>query len=326
MARGRALGRDRDGQAADQGGPRRARDLAADPRQLARRPHRARQLASAGDRRRRRLDPRPAGRRDPPRPGGRADRDPARQRDRPRRSIRSPRATAGAERGRARGGLRGDGGAGRSPACLERPAEEEELAAHGAAQPTRAGSPVRPRVALTGRARSWPRTRRRCSPASRSCARPTAVPDIAIDNVKLFFDGVIEYPTQTAALLQAVPGQQGHREGPEVGAGQGPRADLLPAAGGQGGDRRRSTPPAGRSTCTRSATARCARRSTRSSTRAAPTGAPTTGTRSRHLELVHPKDFRRFAKLGVLASMQMQWAERDSYTVDRLKRLPRPKR
>ena len=43
-----------------------------------------------------------------------------------------------------------------------------------------------------------------------------------------------------------------------------------------------------------------------------------------HLELVDPADFPRFRKLGVLASMQMQWAERDSYTVDRLRRLPRP--
>ena len=38
-----------------------------------------------------------------------------------------------------------------------------------------------------------------------------------------------------------------------------------------------------------------------------------------HLELVDPEDFPRFAKLGVLASMQMQWAERDSYTVERLR-------
>ena len=106
LALGRALGRHRDGQAADQGGPRRARDLAADPRHLARRPHRARQLASARDRRRRRLDPRPARRGDPPRPGQRADRDPARQRDRPRRRS-DPAADAGAERAGARGGPRG---------------------------------------------------------------------------------------------------------------------------------------------------------------------------------------------------------------------------
>ena len=38
-----------------------------------------------------------------------------------------------------------------------------------------------------------------------------------------------------------------------------------------------------------------------------------------HLELINPKDFRRFGRLGVLASMQLQWAEQDSYTVDSLK-------
>ena len=38
-----------------------------------------------------------------------------------------------------------------------------------------------------------------------------------------------------------------------------------------------------------------------------------------HLELVHPEDFRRFAELGVLANMQLHWAERDSYTIDKLK-------
>ena len=38
-----------------------------------------------------------------------------------------------------------------------------------------------------------------------------------------------------------------------------------------------------------------------------------------HLELIDPSDFRRFDGLGVLASMQLHWAERDSYTVDALK-------
>jgi predicted amidohydrolase YtcJ len=38
-----------------------------------------------------------------------------------------------------------------------------------------------------------------------------------------------------------------------------------------------------------------------------------------HLELINPRDFRRFKRLGVLASMQLHWAERDSYTVDSLK-------
>ena len=35
-----------------------------------------------------------------------------------------------------------------------------------------------------------------------------------------------------------------------------------------------------------------------------------------HIELANPDDFPRFAELGVLGCMQLQWAELDSYTVD----------
>ena len=34
------------------------------------------------------------------------------------------------------------------------------------------------------------------------------------------------------------------------------------------------------------------------------------------MELVHPDDLGRFGELGVVANMQMHWAELDSYTVD----------
>ncbi|GAA2245445.1 hypothetical protein GCM10010232_35620 [Streptomyces amakusaensis] len=37
-----------------------------------------------------------------------------------------------------------------------------------------------------------------------------------------------------------------------------------------------------------------------------------------HLQLVHPHGLRRFARLGVVASMQLQWAVRDTWTVDAL--------
>ena len=35
-----------------------------------------------------------------------------------------------------------------------------------------------------------------------------------------------------------------------------------------------------------------------------------------HLEFVTPKDMKRFGKLGVVASMTLNWAGRDAYTVD----------
>lgn len=38
-----------------------------------------------------------------------------------------------------------------------------------------------------------------------------------------------------------------------------------------------------------------------------------------HLEMVDPDDYRRFAELGVLANMQLQWAGRDEWTMESLK-------
>ena len=143
-------------------------------------------------------------------------------------------------------------------------------------------------------------------------------PDVTIGTVKLFFDGVIEYPTQTAALLQPYRVNKGTKRDPHFvpGKSKGPTyfpprvakaaVAMLDAAGWQVhvhaiGDR------AVRSALDAFEHARAAN------------GATDNRHTITHLELVHPKDFDRFAKLGVLASMQMQWAERDSYTVDRLR-------
>lgn len=143
-------------------------------------------------------------------------------------------------------------------------------------------------------------------------------PGIAIGTVKMFFDGVIEHPTQTAALLRPYRVNKGTKRDPKWVAGhsRGPTyfrqrvanaaIAALDAAGWQVhvhaiGDR-----------------------AVRSALDAFEHARGLNGDSDRrhtitHLELVHPKDFRRFRKLGVLASMQMQWAERDSYTVERLK-------
>ena len=37
-----------------------------------------------------------------------------------------------------------------------------------------------------------------------------------------------------------------------------------------------------------------------------------------HVQFVDPTDMPRFGKLGVIPNMQLQWAERDTYTVDTL--------
>ena len=141
--------------------------------------------------------------------------------------------------------------------------------------------------------------------------------EVQIRTVKLFFDGVIEHPTQTAALLKPYRVNRGTRRNPRwvAGKSRGPTyfrqgvanraVDALDAAGWQVhvhaiGDR------AVRSALDAFAFARRRRRSDNRHTIA-------------HLELISPKDFRRFGRLGVLASMQLHWAERDSYTVDSLK-------
>ncbi len=145
-----------------------------------------------------------------------------------------------------------------------------------------------------------------------------ARPGVAIDNLKMFFDGVIEYPTQTAALLKPYRVNKGSKDDPRWvrGNDRGPTywrpkvADAaITAADAAGwqvhihaiGDR--------------------AVRSGLDGFEAALKANGRTDNRHTitHLELVDPDDFGRFAKLGVLASMQMQWAERDSYTVERLR-------
>jgi predicted amidohydrolase YtcJ len=141
---------------------------------------------------------------------------------------------------------------------------------------------------------------------------------VTIRTVKMFFDGVIEYPTQTAALLKPYRVNKGTKKDPRwvPGKRRGPTyfrqrianqaIAALDAAGWQVhvhaiGDR------AVRSALDAFEVAR--RRGDRTDNRHTIT----------HLELIDPSDFRRFERLGVLASMQLHWAERDSYTVDALR-------
>ena len=145
-----------------------------------------------------------------------------------------------------------------------------------------------------------------------------ARPGTAIRTVKMFFDGVIEHPTQTAALLEPYRVNKGTKRNPRwvPGKSRGPtyfrqgvanRAiAALDAAGWQVhvhaiGDR------AVRSALDAFQHAR--RRRSGGDNRHTIT----------HLELINPRDFPRFRQLGVLPSMQLHWAERDSYTVDSLK-------
>lgn len=129
-------------------------------------------------------------------------------------------------------------------------------------------------------------------------------PNLRVDTIKFFLDGVMEYPAQTAALLS-----------PYLGGGDGELytdplvlarlATKLEADGWQlhfhaMGDR------AVRTALDAIAAARAAN---------GPRDARHTLT---HLELVDPADVPRFAALGAIANFSPQWAERDAYTIDTL--------
>ena len=125
------------------------------------------------------------------------------------------------------------------------------------------------------------------------------------DAVKIFADGVIEYPSQTAALLEPyldVRGRPTNNRGPEYFL-QDNLNHIVAAADAAGltvhihaiGDR------AVRSALDAIADAR--RRN----------GALDNRDQIAHLELISPADFPRFKELGVIANFQLLWAQRDDY-------------
>jgi len=125
------------------------------------------------------------------------------------------------------------------------------------------------------------------------------------DAIKIFADGVIEYPSQTAALLEPyldAAGRPTHNRGPTYYT-QEHLNHIVSAADAAGftvhihaiGDR------AVRSALDAFADAR--RRN----------GVRDNRHQIAHLELIDPKDFAPFKELGVIANFQLLWAERDSY-------------
>jgi predicted amidohydrolase YtcJ len=131
-------------------------------------------------------------------------------------------------------------------------------------------------------------------------------PQLRADMIKLFADGVIEYPTQTAALLE-----------PYLDASGRPTKSLGPLY---------HEPDALAQFVTRAATEgfgvhihaigdRAARVALDAFARARQQGSQRSYSMA-HLELVDPADFARFRELGVIASLQLQWAQPDNYTVE----------
>jgi predicted amidohydrolase YtcJ len=137
---------------------------------------------------------------------------------------------------------------------------------------------------------------------------------IAVSSVKIYCDGVMEYPAQTAAMLQPYRVNSGSAGSPQwrPGTVRGPDpacADArtgfveLDRAGWQIhvhaiGDR------ATREALDNFEAARNAN------------GANDLRHTITHLQAIDVADIPRFAALGVIASMSLQWARRDAYSVD----------
>ena len=142
-------------------------------------------------------------------------------------------------------------------------------------------------------------------------ARFGDVPGLHLSTAKVFMDGVMEFPAQTAALLKPYldgDGQPTDNYGDLYVSDKhfGPLVSELDRQGWQVhahaiGDR-------------------AVRTALNGYEQALQTNGPS-GNRHTiaHLQLVHPADYARFGELGVIACMQLQWAVRNFWTLDALR-------
>lgn len=136
------------------------------------------------------------------------------------------------------------------------------------------------------------------------------VAGLRFGTVKVFLDGVIEYPAQTAALLEPYLDGQGRPTSNrgELYTSAADYGRLTAAFNGIGwqmhahglGDRAVRTALDGYEAALRVT----GRRDLRNTVA--------------HLQLVDPADLPRFARLGVAACMQLQWASADTWTMEAL--------
>ena len=131
------------------------------------------------------------------------------------------------------------------------------------------------------------------------------VPNLTFPGIKVFADGILEYPGQTAAVI--VPYKNNNKNG-ELLIDPAHFGELVVAAEKRGwivhmhavGDR-------------------AVRESLNGFEYARKLSPAPVAHSISHLQLVNPKEFPRFAQLGVIASMQLLWATEESYTVDLVK-------
>jgi predicted amidohydrolase YtcJ len=170
-------------------------------------------------------------------------------------------------------------------------AERGELTAHVAAFPV-----VNPRNDPTQELAAYQKLR----------AKFAGVPELAMPGIKVFADGVVEYPSQTAALTK--PYRNIGKSG-ELLFDPAQFAVLVTAADKQGlivhihalGDL----------AVKESLNAIQAARKANGNS-----GLPHTLT---HVQLADPEDFIRFRQLGVIAALQLLWAEASGDTIELMK-------
>ncbi|MGH8484697.1 MAG: amidohydrolase, partial [Pseudomonas sp.] len=133
----------------------------------------------------------------------------------------------------------------------------------------------------------------------------TGVPNLTLPGIKVFADGVLEYPAQSAALLDHY--SNSHKSG-ELLLDPQHFGELVTAADKRGwlvhvhaiGDR-------------------AVRESLNGIEQARKAGNSGVTHSITHLQLVNPTEFARFKPLNVIASMQLLWAAGDEYTLDMVK-------
>lgn len=127
------------------------------------------------------------------------------------------------------------------------------------------------------------------------------------DAIKIFVDGVIEYPTQTAALLEPYLDSAGHptaQRGPTYISQ--PKLNRIVAAADSAGFTIHIHAIGDRAVHSSLDAFAYSRRVN---------GPSDNRNQIAHLELVEPSDFPRFKALGVIANFQLDWAMRDDSIV-----------
>ena len=131
-------------------------------------------------------------------------------------------------------------------------------------------------------------------------------PQLRADVIKLFEDGVMEFPSQTAAMLEPYLEANG-KPGKNLGRlyrETGPLVDFVRRADAEGFGIHITRLATVRRACRIDAFAAARAQGSKRSYSFA------------HLELVDPADIPRFRDLDVTASLQLQWHDQTTYSVD----------